>query len=367
MAAHQNVVMVANNLQLIVSFVISSLVTTTRKASSMKTTMYPVLRLAGLFFIGFCAALSFSGAAAAELIKVRLAQNLSPISGVVIIAKNKQIFEKYGLDVSVVNFTSGRQALEATLAGGADFATTAEAPITAAAMAKQPIAMLARMEYSDLKTVVSLASGINSLADLKGKRLGITVGTGSEVYTMTLLKRAGLTKSDVTIVNLRPQDMAAGMSANGIDAINSWEPHIANTKKALGQSVKQIDTKGIYAETFNIVTTQNYLASNPKAVTSFIKAMLEAEKWMKANRDEAIASVASTVSMGRDDLAAVWDEYFYAVTLDAKSLDILKAHATWRLESGNAPSGAVMPDFSKVIFSDPLKSVAPERVQINFN
>lgn len=311
------------------------------------------------------AAATFGGAAqAADPIKMRLAQNLSPISGVVIVAKNRQFFDKAGLDVSVVNFTSGKQALEATLGGGADIATTAEAPVTAAAMARQPIAFLARMEYSYLKSVAAAGAGVRNLGDLKGKRIGLTVGTGSEVYTMALLKRAGLTKDDVSLVNLRPQDMTAGLSANGIDVMNTWEPHVANAKKALRSKVAQLDTKGIYAETFNIVTTQPYLQANHEAVQRFMKATLEAEKWMKEHRDEAIQIVATAVGMKREDLAPIWDDYVFGVHLDGMTMDVLKAHASWRLETGNAPAGATMPDFSKVIFPGPLKAVAPDRVKL---
>jgi len=60
-------------------------------------------------------ALSSGFANAAD--KIRLAQNLAPISGLAIIAKQKNLFEKYGLDVAVNNFTSGRQALETVLGG----------------------------------------------------------------------------------------------------------------------------------------------------------------------------------------------------------------------------------------------------------
>lgn len=308
----------------------------------------------------------FAQAGAAELTKIRMAQNLSPISGVVIVAKQKKFFEKHGLDVVVFNFTSGKQALDAMIGGGADIATTAEAPVTAAAMAKQKIAFLARMEYSDLKTLTAASDRITNLADLKGKRIGYTVGTGSEVYTISLLKRAGLTKDDVTLVSLRPQDMAAALSSGGIDAMNTWEPHIANAKKAFGAKVKQIDTKGVYSETFNIVTMEDFLTAKQGVVLGFLKAMLDAEKWMKENREEAISVVAKTVGMDRGDLASIWPEYVYEVALDQKTIDVLKAHAAWRLESGNAPAGATMPDFSKIIFSNPLKQVAPDRVKLNF-
>jgi len=299
---------------------------------------------------------------AAEPMKALLAQNLSPISGVVIVAKAKGMFEKHGLDIAVSNFTNGLQCLNTVVGGGADIATTAESPTTAAAMANQPIAFLARMEYSNLKTVVGSTSGIKTIADLKGKRIAFTAGTGSEVYTVTLLKEAGLTSKDVTLVNLRPQEMIPALSAGSIDAMDTWEPHIANAKKALGDKAVEINTKGVYSETFNIVVMRPYLEQHEELMERFLAAMIDAEAWMQANPSEAITVVSQVVGMNRDDLAALWNDYVYHVVLDDKQVNILKAHAAWRLESGNHPPGATMPDFLKVIDDGPLKKVDPSRV-----
>lgn len=310
------------------------------------------------------AAVLFAGPAQAAKFKATLAQNMSPISGVTIIAKDKGFFEKHGLDISVSGFTSGKQCLNAVLGGAAEIATTAEAPTTAAAMSKQSIAFLARMEYSDLKTLTAAGSGIKSLADLKGKKIAFTAGTGSEVYTVALLKKAGLSKSDVKLTNLRPQDMLPALSAGDIDAYNTWEPHVSNGIKAMGAKVVELDTKGIYAETFNIVVMKSYLKDNPELIAAFLKALIEAEAWMKANPEEAIATVAKVAGMKADALAAIWKDYVYNVVLDQKQVDVLTAHAAWRLDSGNHPPGATMPDFSTVIVPGPLKAVAPDRVTI---
>ena len=62
-------------------------------------------------------------------------------------------------------------------------------------------------------------TGVKTKADLRGKRIAFTAGTGSEVYTATLLKSAGLTAKDVTLVNLRPQEMLPALAAGSIDAI----------------------------------------------------------------------------------------------------------------------------------------------------
>jgi ABC-type nitrate/sulfonate/bicarbonate transport system substrate-binding protein len=293
-----------------------------------------------------------------------LAQNMSPISGVTIIAKNKGFFEKHGLDITVSGFTSGKQCLNAVIGGAAQIATTAEAPTTAAAMSKQPIAFLARMEYSDLKTLTAANAGIKKLSDLKNKKIAFTAGTGSEVYTNALLKKAGLTKDDVKLTNLRPQDMLAALSAGDIDAYNTWEPHISNGEKAMGAKVAELNTKGIYAETFNIVVMKTYLEKNPKLIKAFLSAMLEAEAWMKANPEDAITIVAKVAGMKREDLAGIWKDYVYHVVLDQKQLDVLTAHAAWRLETGNHPPSATMPDFSTVIVPEPLRSIAPDRVTL---
>jgi aliphatic sulfonates family ABC transporter substrate-binding protein len=301
-------------------------------------------------------------AAAAE--KLKLAQNQSPISGVSIVADRKGLFAKNGLEVEVLNFTTGKQCLDTVMGGAADIATTAEAPTTAAAMSGQKIAFLARTEYSYIKTLTATASGIGKFSDLKGKRIAFTAGTGGEVYTMELLKKAGLTKDDVTLVNLRPQDMVAALASGSIDAYGTWEPHISNGGKALGAKAALLDTKGVYAETFNIVVMQDYLQKKPEVVKSFLKSLVEAEAWIKANPDEAITVVAEFVKMPVDDLKPIWQDYVYQVALDAQVLDVLNAHAGWRLASSNHPPGAVMPDWRTVIFPAPLKSVAPDKVTL---
>lgn len=309
--------------------------------------------------VGLAASLN---ALAAE--KVRLAINLSPISALPLIAQNKGYFQQQGLEVAIANFTSGRQALETVLGGGADIATAAESPVTAATFAKQKVALVARMEYSELKTLVA-APGYKTPADLKGKRLGYTAGTGSEVYTHELLKRIGLTKNDVTLVNLRPQDMVAAAASNSIDAYNIWEPHVANGRKALGDKAKLLSLDNVYAETFNVVATDDYAKKNPKVLVAFLKALLDAERWLKANREDAITLTAQLTSMKREDLAEVWGDYVFELVLDDLTVKALTKHAQWRLDTGNAAGGATtLPDFGPVIQPGPLKEVAAARVKL---
>ena len=155
------------------------------------------------------------------------------------------------------------------------------------------------------------------------------------------------------------------MAAGSIDAFDTWEPHVANARKALGENAVLLDTKGIYSETFNIVVTRQYLDTNGPLVQKFLRALLDAEAWLKTNPDEAITTIAEIVGMKRDELAAIWPDYVYRVRIDDQLLGILKLHATWRLESGNHPPGATMPDFTKVLALEPLRGIDAGRVTIS--
>lgn len=296
--------------------------------------------------------------------KVRLAINLAPISALPLIAQNKGFFQQEGLDVTVANFTTGRQALETVLGGGAEIATAAESPVTAATFANQKVALVARMEYSELKTLV-VSAGYRTPADLKGKRIGYAAGTGSEVYTYEFLKRAGLAKGDVTLVNLRPQDMLSAAASNSIDAYGIWEPYVTNGHKTLGDKARIVALGNVYSETFNVVTTDDYAKKNPAVIAKFLRALLDAERWLKANREEAITLVSGLTSMKREDLAEIWNDYVFEVALDELTVKALRQHAQWRIDTGNAANGATaVPDFGPVIQAAVLRQVAPDRVKL---
>jgi NitT/TauT family transport system substrate-binding protein len=300
-------------------------------------------------------------AAAAE--KLKLAQNQGPISGISIVADRKGFFAKNGLEVEVLNFTTGKQCLDTVMAGAADIATTAEAPTTAAAMSGQKIAFLARTEYSYLKTLTATSASIAALPDLKAKRLAFTAGTAARSTQWSCSRKQASQKKTwrSSICGRRTWWWLSQAAASTPTAPGSRTSTMA---RALGAKARLLDTKGIYAESFNIVLMQDYLEKNPEVAKSFLKSLLEAEAWLKANPDEATKVVAGFVNMPVNDLKPIWEDYVYGVALDQQVLVVLTAHASWRLASGNHPPGATMPDWRKIIFPEPLKSVAPDRVTI---
>ena len=274
---------------------------------------------------------------AVALDQVRLAQNQAPISGISIIAKAKGFFEANGLDVTVIEFHDreamprhrgrrrrrhrdnrriadhcGRHGEDADRVSGTNRIFRSEdAGRDRRRASRRPL-------------------------DLKGKRIAYTAGTGSEVYTWTLLRSAKMETNDVPLVNLRPQEMAPALAGGSIDAYDTWEPHVINGKKALGDKVAQLDTKGVYSETFNIVVMRDYAEKNPKIVRAFLKSLIEAEAWMKANRGGGDHDRRRFRAYEARRPGADLERVRLRGGARPKVMDILKAHSTWRLATGNA-------------------------------
>jgi ABC-type nitrate/sulfonate/bicarbonate transport system substrate-binding protein len=300
-------------------------------------------------------------AGAAE--KVSLAYTQTLYSAQVIIAREKGYFAKHGIDLDPKLFTAGRLTLDAVMAGAADICTTAETPMTAAVMAQRPIAIIARLAKATPTTLVHADAGIGSIQDLKGKKLGVTAGTGSEVYVYSVLEKAGLKPSDVTYVNLRPEDMPGALANRSVDAINTWQPNISNAERVLGAKATVLPTVGIYNETWNLVVMQDYLKANSRQATAMIQALLEAESFINGNRPEAMDILSRVVGVDRSVVESSWSNFEFRIALDPGVTDILQAHSRWRLATGNMPQGVTsVPDFRKVVFPAPLDAADPKRV-----
>jgi NitT/TauT family transport system substrate-binding protein len=295
--------------------------------------------------------------------KVSLAYTQTLYSAHIIIAREKGYFAKHDLEIDPKLFTAGRLTLDAVMAGAVDICATAETPMTAAVMSQRPIAIVARMAKATPTTLVTTDSGIKTLQDLKGRKLGVSMGSGTEVYLFNVLAKAGLKPSDATYVNLRPEDMPGALANASVEAINTWQPNIANAERLMPGKTRVLDTAGIYTETWDLVVMQDYLRTHERQITAMIRALLDAEAFIQSNKAETIDIMSHVVGVDRSVVEASWSNFEFRIALDPALLDTLETHSRWRIATGNLPQGVTgVPDYRKVIVAAPLKSVDAKRV-----
>ena len=130
--------------------------------------------------------------------------SLAPI----MIAVKKGLYREAGLETSAITGASGPENLQALLGGSVDVAIAVAGPIARALDQGAPLVGIARFATGgDRYAVVAGAqSGIASLDDLRGKRIGYTFGTPYEMTIKSILRERRLSDRDITPVNLRILD-----------------------------------------------------------------------------------------------------------------------------------------------------------------
>ena len=122
------------------------------------------------------------------------------------------------------------------------------------------------------------SEGITDVPGLAGKTIGVTIGTSGHHSLLAALDQAGLSQEDVTLVNLKPSEMAAAFSAGKLDAAWTWEPAAGKLNELGGTDIATAESVGAYAVALWGVRTE-FAEENPEVMTKFMEA------WDMAQQD----------------------------------------------------------------------------------
>ena len=301
----------------------------------------------------------------AALTNVILAESsLAVPSAVTFIAREKGFWRDKGLEVQAVPFAAGRLAFDAVLAGKADLATVAETPLVLAAFRNQDFKILCTIMKSDkeMKVIARKNAGVSKPADLKGKKVATLVGSNADFFMEAFLASQGIKRSEVEVVNLNPPDMVTALLNGDIAAAFTWQPHIWNAQKRLGNQALIFPNNGIYKEGFHVVTSGAFAEKHPELIEKVLRGLVEAAEFARSHRDEAIAIVADQVKVPAEGIREFWSDFDFTAELSREVINSMKAQGAWAMEAKVAPAGAPLPDFSKHVLAGPMSRLYPDRV-----
>lgn len=139
--------------------------------------------------------------------------------------------------------------------------------------------------------IVPEDSPIRSVADLKGRTVGVSRGSGCHFILAAALKREGLSFSDIKPAYLEAPDGAAAFERGSLDAWVIWDPFLAITQAKRPIRVLA-DATGLSSYKRYFLANDGFVAENPEIVQVVFDALVEAGQWVKANPKEAVALLA---------------------------------------------------------------------------
>ncbi len=243
------------------------------------------------------------------------------------VAKEKGFFEKVGVEVELKWFEYV-PSMDAFAAKQLDAVcmTNGDTLVTGATGGRGVMILI--NDYSNGNDMVVAAPGIEKVADLKGKKIGVEIGFVSHLLLNNALKSAGLTEKDVELVNV-PTDQTPQVLASGdVSAIVAWQPNSGQALKAVAGSkalYSSADAKGLIYDV--LAVSPESLKARRDDWKKVLQAWYMAVDFIKDPKttDEAVAIMAARVELKAEEYKPFL-EGTYLLSLDeAKEIANSKA------------------------------------------
>lgn len=291
--------------------------------------------------------------------KVTIAVSTQPISAPIYIAYAKGFFEREGLKVSLQQFWTGKDALTSVLKGTAHFGTVAETPIMFEGLKGRSFLIIATVADSNkyAKIVARKDRGIKVPQDLKGRKIGVSLGTNAEYYLDTFLTFYRIPIEEVHLVPMKPEDMAGALVKGDIDAVVTWNPHASKQQKLLGDNATTLEKESIYKVFWNIVAVQDFVKAHPETVKKLLLGLIQAQHYIENNPEDTRKIMAEYVGEG----AAALGDFNYDVRLSQSLILSLEAQARWAVRK-KLTDATDIPNFLLMVYTGGMEAVAPDAV-----
>lgn len=212
--------------------------------------------------------------------------------GILPIVKAKGELEKnlaaQGVNVKWVEFPAGPQLLEGLNVGSVVFGEAGEAPPIFAQAANPNLVYVANQPPAPTAEalIVQKDSPIQSIQDLKGKRIALNKGSNVHYLLLKLLEANNLTLNDIQPVYLPPSDARAAFEKGAVDAWVIWDPFLAAAEH-------QIHARVIANGEHLVSNHQFYLADrkfaegHPEILKTLVTTLNQTTDWVKTHPDDA--------------------------------------------------------------------------------
>jgi NitT/TauT family transport system substrate-binding protein len=213
---------------------------------------------------------------------------------IAMVAEAEKTFQKAGANIKLFQFDGGKSTRDAMVAGRIDVGVLGAAPFIVGA-AKSDIVGIGISMYAGRTNAIVAAkeSGIRTIADLRGKRVGSQLGSATDaVFQNKILPKFGLAKSDIQVVNIAHQNQISAMVSKSIDAFAGVEP-FPSVAEVEGLGTVLLDYAEFDIQPVFIGANRSVIETKREALTAFLRGWLQAAKIVREDPERTAAIVTA--------------------------------------------------------------------------
>lgn len=216
-------------------------------------------------------------------------------------------FERENLRVQLKEYRNGAEIIAAMEAGQADVGYIGHGAHKLCCNGRAVIVALSHLSNAEA-IIGNVGNGVRTLSDLKGKRIGNVEGSTSQAILFYALEEIGLSKQEVTIVNLPPEKMLLEMNSGALDACALWSPYTLQLRKRMGQQAVTLANNLTYsnktASPSSWVATPVFAQKNPDLLLAFTRAIYKGMNYraIEGNIRQIVKWVAEYTGLDEADI-----------------------------------------------------------------
>ncbi|WP_410813434.1 ABC transporter substrate-binding protein [Micromonospora sp. 067-2] len=268
--------------------------------------IFGLLAAAALLLPTACGDGAASGGGDPDRKSIRIAYQAFPSGDLVV--KNQGLLEKAlpGYQITWTKFDSGASINTAFVAGSVDIAAIGSSPVARGLSAPlnipYQVAFVLDVAGDNEALVARNGSGVTDVKGLRGKKVATPFASTAHYSLLAALDRAGVKESDVTIVDLEPQDILAAWTRGDLDAAYSWLPSLDNLRKTgtVLLTSRELATAGKPTLDLGVVAT-DFVKAHPAAVDAWRKAQSQALNLIHDDPAAAAKSVGVELNLSPEE------------------------------------------------------------------
>jgi NitT/TauT family transport system substrate-binding protein len=315
-----------------------------------------------LLLAGLVVALAAATPAGAQtLTRMVIATGVDPAFSQFYVAHEAGIFKKNGLDVQVNTGPSGSAMVAFLVGSQVNAAYGAEqAGITAHNVDRNVVIVAEGTTLLRWFAIVG-SKAVNSLDDLKGKRVGIAPGTGSEVFWLEVVKHLKLNKADYTIVNVEAPEMVAALERGNVDGFAVWEPWPTRAIMSVKGAKIVRDSQGIFTGRNFVYMNRGWIEKNRDAAERFMTSLAEANDVVNHHREDAVQMVSKFLKLPVELTRELMPKLAFPLALTNDSLVNVDIAMGQLIKLGKLKQPLDLRDY---VYPDLLRKVRPANVTL---
>ncbi len=232
-------------------------------------------------------------------------------------------FASTGTEVRWVLSRGSNNSLEFLNSGASNFALTSSISAFVSRTNGQPVKTIYNYLWSVPSAILVQAdSPYQTLHDLRGKQIAATKGTDPYFFLLRALAAENLKPADVKIVHLQHPEGRTALEQGRVDGWAGLDPHMAGAQLAGARFIYQNAEFGLGAF---LNTQERFLAEQPEAVATVVKAYERARRWIIANPEETAQLVSGETQLPVEVIRLQLSRYDFSKPLPGQvHLDAIK-------------------------------------------